>query len=109
MSDLLHDLRKLNPESYEGFQRSVLKYALSLAEIIADDRQARMTFEEFEQLPDTLEYIEGFVEPKHWLFYGVLNERRLASVRDRIAARLQAFVGGSGTRHDRNRGEHHRV
>ena len=91
-SDLVHDLRKLDPESYEGFQRSVLKYALSLAEILADDRQTRMTFEEFEQLPDTLEYSKGFVEPKHWSFYGERNERHLASVRDHIAARLQAFV-----------------
>jgi hypothetical protein len=92
MADLLHDLRKLDPDSYEAYECVILKYALSLAEIVANDRRTRMTFEEFEQLPDTLEYHAGFVEPKHWSFYGVFNERHLASVRDRIAARLQAFV-----------------
>ena len=30
MSDLLHDLRKLDAESYPGYERAILKFALSL-------------------------------------------------------------------------------
>jgi len=53
MSSLLNDLRRLDPGSYQGYDRMILKYALSLLEIIANDRQTRMTWEEFEQLPES--------------------------------------------------------
>ena len=96
MGDLLHDLRKLDAESYQGYERAILKYALSLAEIIANDRQTRMTFEEFEQLPDRLEYSHGFIEPKHWSLYQERYEKLRASLREGIAARLQEFVRARG-------------
>jgi hypothetical protein len=96
MSSLLHDLRKLDPESYQGYDRTILKYALSLLEIIANDRQTRMTFEEFEQLPGKLEYSGSRVIPGDWSFYQELNERLSASIRERIAARLQEFVRARG-------------
>jgi hypothetical protein len=85
MSDLLHDLRKLDPESYQGYDRTILKYALSLLEIIAKDRQTRMTLEECEQLPGKLEYRNSRLMPGDWSFYGELNERLIASIRERIA------------------------
>jgi len=52
MADLLHDLRKLDPNSYEGYGRVILKYALSLAEIVANDRRTRMTIEGSLQVPE---------------------------------------------------------
>lgn len=43
----------------------ILNYALQLAEMVAGvERQTRMTFEQFEKLPDALELVRGFVEPE---------------------------------------------
>jgi hypothetical protein len=96
MSSLLHDLRKLDLESYQGYDRTILKYALSLLEIIANDRQTRMTWEEFEQIPGKHEYVDSFLRVGNWSYYAELNERERASIRERIAARLQEFVRARG-------------
>jgi hypothetical protein len=96
MSSLLEDLRKLDLESYQGYDRTILKYALSLLEIIAKDRQARMTVEEFAQLPGKHEYVDAYLSVGDWSYYAELNERERASIRERIAARLQEFVRARG-------------
>jgi hypothetical protein len=92
MSNLLDDLRKLDLESYQGYDRGILKYALSLLEIIANDRRTRMTPEEFWQIPGKHEYVDSFLSVGHWSYYAELNERERASIREWVAARLQEFV-----------------
>jgi hypothetical protein len=52
--------------------------------------------EEFEQLPGKLEYRNSRLMPGDWSFYGELNERLIASIRERIAARVQEFVRARG-------------
>src|SRR5438128_12109909 len=49
--------------------------SLSLAEIVAgEDRRTRMTMEEWTKLPDSLELVDGFIEPKHWSLYTASRE-----------------------------------
>lgn len=96
MGNLLHDLRQLDPDSYEGYDRVILKYALSLAEIVANDRRTRMTREEALQLPGVLEYVDQFILPKRWSFYEERNERARALLRERIAGRVREFVRSRG-------------
>ena len=96
MSSLLHDLRKLDLESYQGYDHGILVYALSLLEIIANDRRTRMTPEEFWQIPGKHEYVDSYLSVGDWSYYGELNERERASTRERVAARLQEFVRARG-------------
>lgn len=67
---LLNDLRSISADGYSEYERIVLNYALQLAEMIAGgERRTRMSMEEWEKLPDALEFSDGFVEPKHWTAY----------------------------------------
>ena len=67
---LLNDLRSISADGYSEYERILLNYAVQLAEMVAGgERQTRMSIEEWEKLPDALEFSNGFVEPKHWTAY----------------------------------------
>jgi hypothetical protein len=55
-----------------------------------------MTPEEFWQLPGKHEYVDSYLSVGDWSYYAELNERKRASIRERIAARLQEFVRARG-------------
>jgi hypothetical protein len=63
---LFDDLRLLHSKSYSPDEQIVLKYALSLSEILIGTRTITWSFEEFVKLPGALELDEGHIAPKLW-------------------------------------------
>jgi len=54
-------------KSYGPGERLVLKYAVSLAEIVAGHPETKWTIDEFCALPGTgIELVDGMIQPKHW-------------------------------------------